>query len=115
VNRLFIHLFFDENVDVLVAKILRARGYYVLTTDEAKRKGASDSAQIEFAVANEMAIATMNRGDFEELAKHYFDKGRTHFGIFLIGDNSPQQIALRLGDFLDRLTADEMIDQLVYL
>ncbi len=114
-NRLFINLYLDENVDTLVAKILRARGYDVTTTDEAKRKGTSDPNQLKFAVENEMAIATMDRVDFELLAKEYYYSGQKHFGIFIVGDNSPQQIALRLGQFFDLWTADEMVDQIVYL
>lgn len=114
-NRLFIHLFLDENVDILVAKILRAKGYKVVTTDEVNRKGKTDPEQLKFAVENELAIATMNRDDFASLANEYFYSGRRHFGIFVIGDNSPQAIAQRLGEFLDFLTADEMVNQIVYL
>jgi predicted nuclease of predicted toxin-antitoxin system len=72
VNRLFTNLYLDENVDTLVAKILRTRGYDVLTTDEAKRKGTSDPSQLKFAVGSEMAIATMDRVDFELLAKEHY-------------------------------------------
>jgi len=64
--------YLDENIDILVAKILRARGYKVLTTDDAGRKGKSDPEQLEFAVEHELAIVTMNRVDFESLAKEYF-------------------------------------------
>lgn len=32
-NKLFIELYLDENVSVIVARILRARGVSVLTTD----------------------------------------------------------------------------------
>ena len=67
-DKLFIELYLDENVSVLVAKILRARGFKVTTTDEAGRKGTSDPKQLQFAVENGYTIVTMNRVDFESLA-----------------------------------------------
>lgn len=114
-SRLFIEFYLDENVDILVAKILRARGVSVLTTDEAERKGQSDSEQLKFAVEGRLAIVSMDRVDFENLAKEYYYSGQMHYGIFLINDNPPQVIAQRLIDFLDLNTADETENQLVYL
>lgn len=40
---LFIALYLDEDVNVLVAALLRARGYDVLTTREEGRLAASDA------------------------------------------------------------------------
>lgn len=114
-NKLFIELYLDENVDILVAKILRSRGFRVLTADEAGQKGMSDADQLRFAVRRQMSIVTMDRRDFETLAKEYFYSGRNHFGIFLISDNSPQVIAQRLNHFLDISTADEAVNQVIYL
>jgi hypothetical protein len=34
-SRLFIELYLDEDVDVLIAQLLRARGFVVVTTQEA--------------------------------------------------------------------------------
>lgn len=51
-SRLYIELYLDENVNILVAKILRARGFKVLTVDEASQKGLSDSEQLKYAVEN---------------------------------------------------------------
>lgn len=114
-NKLFIELYLDENVPVLVAKILRARGFSVLTVNDAGTRGASDPDQLDFAVERGLAIVSMNRVDFELLAIEYFQTGREHFGIFLIADNSPQNMAQRLNVFLDTYTADEMMNQVVYL
>ena len=114
-SKLYIELYLDENIDVLVAKILRARGLSVVTTDEAGRKGTSDPEQLKHAAENGFAIVSMNRVDFEILAKEYFYSGQKHFGIFLVADNPPQVIAQRLNDFLDFNTADEMVNQIVYL
>jgi predicted nuclease of predicted toxin-antitoxin system len=115
VHKLFIELYLDENVSILVAKILRARGFTVVTTDEVGRKGTSDPEQLEYAKENGLAIVSMNRVDFEKLAREYFETGKDHFGIFILADNSPQVIAQRLSDALDRNTADEIINQIIYI
>jgi hypothetical protein len=41
-SRLFIELYTDEDVDVLVADLLRARGFNALTTRDARRLHATD-------------------------------------------------------------------------
>lgn len=43
-NRLFVELYFDEDVDILVADLIRARGFAVKTTREEGR--LSDSLHI---------------------------------------------------------------------
>lgn len=46
-NHLFIQTYLDEDVDVLVATLLRSRGLVVQTTLEADRLGADDNVQLE--------------------------------------------------------------------
>ena len=57
----------------------------------------------------------MDRIDFEALAKDYFNSGQKHFGILSWSMPSAQIIARKLTNFLDFNTADEMLNQLVYL
>ncbi len=114
-NKLFAELYLDENISALVAKILRARGVAVVTTDEAGNKGKSDKDQMKFAVENGYLLVTMDRRDFEEIAKDYFNRNIQHFGISVVADNSPQIIAQRLNYLVDTYTADEMKNQIVYL
>lgn len=102
-------------MDVRIAKIIRARGFAATTTDESGRKGSSDRDQLIYCAENGYAIVTMNRVDFEMLAKEYFYSGRKHSGIILVGDRSPQVIAQRLIDFMDFNTADEVENQLLYI
>lgn len=40
----FIELYLDEDVDVLLAELLRARGFKVTTTQESRQLGATDEA-----------------------------------------------------------------------
>ena len=49
-SSVFIELYFDEDVDVLVADLIRARGFRAITTQEVNRKGQTDDEQRAFAV-----------------------------------------------------------------
>lgn len=114
-SKLFIEIYLDENVHVLIAKIVRSHGFKAITAQEAGRKGASDSEQLKYASENGFAILTHDRVDFEELANEYFVSGRNHCGIIILADNSPQEISRRTIAVLNDLTADEMINQIIYI
>jgi len=115
VNRLFIHLFLDEDVDVLIAKLIRSRGYSGETTSEAGQISCSDAAQLAFATRRQMAIVTHNRDDFEALARDYFATGQSHCGIIIAVRRPPQEIVRRLLVILDGVTAEEMDNQVLYI
>lgn len=82
-NRLFAELYFDEDVSVLVANLVRGRGFVVKTTREEGRLHDSDEVQLAYAVSQQSAFVTHNRTDFENLAQLYFETGRTHYGIIV--------------------------------
>jgi predicted nuclease of predicted toxin-antitoxin system len=115
VNELFVALYLDEDVDVLLAKLLRSREYDVLTTRDAGQNRRSDPEQLAFAVSQGRAIVTHNRDDYAELARAYAEAGQQHFGIILAARRSPYAIAQRLLVILDQVTADEMQDQVRYI
>ena len=48
-DTLFISLYLDEDVSVLVADWLRPHGFDVLTARDASNRGLSDTAQLRFA------------------------------------------------------------------
>lgn len=114
-NRLFIELYLDEDVDVLLATLVRARGFSVTTTVEAGRIHASDEEQLSFARTRGLAIVTHNRVGFEQLADARFAAGEDHPGIVIAARRSPYEIARRLLVILNAVTADEMVNQLRYI
>ena len=114
-SRLFIELYLDEDVDVLVRDLLRAYGYSALTTHDSDRLGATDAEQLEFAAAQHRAILTHNRADFEKLFSDYLANGRLHSGIIIAVRRSPHEIARRLLAILNAVTADEMDNQIRYI
>jgi predicted nuclease of predicted toxin-antitoxin system len=115
VSTLFIELYLDEDVNVLVAELLRARGFTAITTREAGQLRNSDAEQLAYAVSQRKTFLTHNRADFEALAKECFAAGKTHYGIIIAVRHPAQEIVRRLLRLLNQVTADEMQDQLRYI
>lgn len=114
-NRLFIELHLDEDVDVLVAELLRKRGYSAITAREAGTLGEEDGEQLTYAVREQRALLTHNRVDFERLALEYFERAQGHFGIILAVRRPPSELVNRLLSLLNEATADEFQNQVRYV
>lgn len=114
-NQLFMQLYLDEDVDVLIADLVRARGFIVATTQESRHIGSSDEEQLEHAVNLQSTFLTHNREDFEVLAEEYFSTGREHYGIIIAVRRSPYEIVRRLLMIMNEFTADEMKNQIRYI
>ena len=112
---LFAALYLDEDVNALVARLLRARLHDAITVGEAGQAGRSDPAQLAYAVSQRRAIVTHNRRDFAPLAQEYGTTGQHHFGIILAVRRSPYELAQRLMNLLNQVTADEMENQVFYI
>jgi predicted nuclease of predicted toxin-antitoxin system len=114
-NRLFIELYLDEDVSVLVADLLRGRGFVAVTTRDAGLLRNSDADQLAYAVSQKKAFLTHNRDDFEALAEAYAEAGQKHYGIILVTRHPPYEIVQRLMRILNHVTADEMENQVRYI
>lgn len=114
-NKLFIELYLDEDVDVLIADLIRARGFSATTTVEVGQRHNNDDAQLAYAIANDKTFVTHNRADFEDRAQRYFAAGHSHPGIIIAVRRSPYEIAQRLLIILNNVSADEIRDQVRYI
>ena len=114
-NRLFIELYLDEDVDVFIADLVRARGFKAITTQEAGQIGKGDEEQLAYSVSLQNTFFTHNRDDFEKLAEEYFEAGKEHHGIIIAVRRQPYEIVRRLLAVLNNVTADEMKNQLRYM
>jgi predicted nuclease of predicted toxin-antitoxin system len=115
VARLFIALYLDEDVSVLVAELVRARGFDLLTTREAGRLHSTDEEQLAYAASQQRALLTHNRVDFELLHHASLAAGTPHGGIIIAVRHSPYEIVRRLLLILNHVTADEMDGHLRYI
>lgn len=114
-NSVFIRLYLDEDVNVLVADLLKARGFDAITARDAGKLRATDEEQLAFAVSQQRTLITHNRTDFEELVQVYFDTEQVHYGVIFAVRRSPNDIAQRLMVILNHVTADEMENQVRYI
>lgn len=114
-SRLFIELYLDEDVDVLVAELLRSRGFVVITTLEEKNRGATDAYQLIHAVQNGKALVTHNRVHFERLTREYVEAYRSHYGVIIATRRRPHELVRRLLQILNHVTADEFENQVRYI
>ena len=104
----------DEDVSVVVAAMLRARGFTVTTARDSGHLGRSDEAQLAFATEAGRALLTHNRVDFERLHRRWLESGRPHAGIIIARRRLPADLAGRVGRLLARLFAEDFANQLFY-
>lgn len=114
-SSLFIHLYLDEDVNVLIAELLKARGFDAITTRDSGQLKATDAEQFAYAVSQARTLVTHNIADFEALVQTYFEAGRSHYGVIFAVRRSPQAIAQRLLIILNQVSADEMRNQVRYI
>ena len=62
---LFIAIYLDEDVHILVGELLSRRGFRAITARDANQLGKSDSEQLAFATSQLRAILTHNRSDLK--------------------------------------------------
>ena len=114
-STLFVELYLDEDVDVLVAELMRAHGFAATTALETGQLHRDDREQLAYAVRHQKTLLTHNRADFEALALSYFAEGDFHYGIILAVRRTPHEIVKRLLVILNATTADEMQNQVRYI
>jgi Domain of unknown function (DUF5615) len=112
-SKIFIHVYLDEDVDVLVASLLHSRGFQATTAKQAGQLGKTDAEQLEYATSQRSAILTHNRNDFAALAREYFEREKQHYGIIIAVRHPYGKIVRRLLLILDTTTADEMENQII--
>jgi len=115
-NDLFIKLYLDEDVSVVVAAILNGRGYDALTARDARMLQAPDVGQLRYAAANHRVLLTHNIVDFVEIALQFTRSVERHYGIILaVRRASDAELAARIVAILNTVTLDEMIDRVRYI
>ena len=110
-----ISLYLDEDVRVLLADVLRTRGYKALHVLEAKRAGKSDSEQLAYAVSHKMAILTHNIHHYVKLSKNYAIEGETHFGIIVSEQISFGELLRRTLKCLSSNSSESIKNRLIWL
>jgi Domain of unknown function (DUF5615) len=80
-----VKLLLDEQISSKVAERLCDRGYDVIaTTAVSSLRGFSDLNLFDFAQAEDRALVTYDRSDFEAIVREYASDNRPHHGLVLV-------------------------------
>ena len=107
-------LYCDEDVSVVLAAMLRARGFPVTTARDGGHLGHVDEHQLQIAADADRIFLTHNRADFERLHRQWIESSRQHADIIIARRRLPGELTMRLGRLLGRLGADDFTNQLFY-
>jgi len=113
--KLFATLYLDEDVAVLVATLLQARGLDVTTTREQSMLGRMDREQLLYAASLQRCLVSHKRIDFELLHGEFVAEARRHCGIIIASRRNPYALAKDIAVLLNTVTADEVDNQLLYV
>jgi len=117
-EQLFIRIYTDEHITALLAPALRRRGYIAQSCVEANTLGWEDEEHLVYAAERGMALLTSDASHFIPIAKRWYANKREHAGIIIAPELSRRQMGMLLRwtlRLLDRLTADELYNAVVYL
>lgn len=113
-GELFISIYLDEDVHLVIAELAAALGFRTVTARGAGQLGKPDAEQLAYAVNRGLCVVTHNRRDFQELHRQYAAEGLAHAGIIIAVRRRPYETANRLLHLLNAITADEMHNQMLY-
>jgi hypothetical protein len=111
----FVKLYLDEDVSVLLGKILVGRGFDALTARDAGMLRKSDEEQLLFATTHSRAILTHNKRHFEKLHSEFVEKQFEHAGVVVAGRRDLYETARRVALLLDATPALVFRSQLFYI
>ena len=115
-RKLFPSFYFDEDVSIIVARIMRAHGFDVVCAVEAQLRSKSDEEQLRFAVKEGKVFVTHNIKDFLRLHKDYIDKDLHHHGIILaIRRRNNYDFTKRLLGILQQIGPADLNDQIRFI
>ncbi len=111
----FAKLYLDEDVSVLLGKILAGRGFDVLTARDADMLRKSDEEQLLFGTKHSRALVTHNRRHFEKLHAAFVQKQLEHAGIVIAGRRDVYEVARRVAVLLHAMPGSLFLNQLLYI
>ena len=118
IEGLTLRLYLDHNVDAVLAEDLRRRGFDAVRAAELGLERATDEEHLREATDQGRVLFTYDRVDYLRLDRTWRARGDAHAGI-IVSLAPPRllygQLLRRLLTLLDRTTADEAVDQLIWL
>ena len=108
-------IYADEDVDVLIKPLLKAKGFTVFTTLDEGMLGKSDSVQFDHAIKLKSIFFTHNRVHVEKLYAKLIEESKEHCGIIIATRRNVYELARRVSRFLELHTTESIKNQLWYI
>ena len=108
-------IYTDEDVDVLIKTLLKAKGFTIITTLDEAMLGKPDREQFDHAIELKSIFLTHNRVHIEKLYANLIEEGKEHYGIVIATRKNVYELARRLARFLELHTAESIKNQLWYI
>lgn len=114
-DKVFITLYTDTDVHGTLAAQIRQHGFDAVSAYEELNDRLNDEQHLEYAAAHSRAVLTHNTRDFEPLYRRWWAAGKHHSGVIVSDRRGIGVLLKRALRLLNRVTADEMQDNLKYL
>ena len=111
-DALFVAIYTDADVHGKLSVKVREKGFDARSAYEEHNDGLNDEQQLEYAAAHSRAIVTHNAKHFEPLYRKWQEAGKHHSGIIISQKVGLGEMLKRILRLLNRVTADEMQDNL---
>ena len=111
-------VYLDHNVDPHLARDLDAHGFDAVAAQDVGMGKATDEEHLRYATSGGRVLITHDLKDFPRLAEQWYERREMHAGIVLVGQPPavPYGALLRrLLALLNRRTADEFINEVIWL
>ena len=108
-------LYFDEDVSVVLGKVLSGRGFDVLTARDADMLRKTDKEQLVFGTKQGRVVVTHNRRHFEELHSDFVKQQSEHSGIVIAARRDLYEIARRVALLLNATPGSLFRNQIFYI
>ena len=108
-------LLLDEHIWAYLAKLLREQGFDVIHVNEVDLIATPDEQIMAYAVGEHRAVVTFNIKHYVPLAVHYFEDGKEHYGVVVSKELSPGELQRRVTKLLKNVTAEELMNAVIYL
>ena len=97
-------LYLDEDLNPLIAGLLRDRGIDAVGAHERNSRGLSDAGQLDLAAREGRCLVTANRDDFIRLTTERLATRGPHAGVLIVTHRlllrSPASVATALARFI---------------
>jgi len=105
----------DEDVPILLATTLRARGHDVVHATEIGQDERDDDDVFDAAIEDGRAVLTHNVGDFMEIVGRLGAEGRDHRGLVVAEQVEFRELLRRALQFLSDRDAESLVNAVVWL